>query len=110
MTKTNKKNVWDNSLAAKYMQMTRVKNALSLRINTYRVLLTRGRDGVVIFIPPMDIMRETYAYLKKCGFNPLIKRTRGRRLKPYVLVICQKLRVKLGNVGHYRWTLLVNFS
>ena len=40
----------------------------------------------------------------------LIKGTRGRRLKPYVLVICQKLRVKLGNVGHYRWTLLVNFS
>ena len=40
----------------------------------------------------------------------LIKRTRGRRLKPYVLVICQKLRVKLGNVGHYRWTLLVNLS
>ena len=40
----------------------------------------------------------------------LIKRTRGRRLNPYVLVICQKLSVKIDNVGHYRWTLLVNFS
>ena len=40
----------------------------------------------------------------------LIKRTRGRRLKPYVLVICQKLRVKLGNVVLKRCTLLVNFS
>ena len=40
----------------------------------------------------------------------LIKGTRGRRLNPYVLVICQKLRVKLGNVVHKRCTHLVNFS
>ena len=40
----------------------------------------------------------------------LIKGTRGRRLKPYVLVIWQKLRVKLGNVVHKRCTHLVNFS
>ena len=33
------------------------------RINSYRVLLTRGRDGLIVFIPPvvdMDIIEKVF--------------------------------------------------
>ena len=48
--------------------------------NTYRVLLTRARQGVVIFIPKGDkdddtrkpeFYDETYQYLKEIGFEEL---------------------------------------
>jgi DUF2075 family protein len=29
-----------------------VKNPLQIRLNAYRVLLTRGRDGIIVFVPP----------------------------------------------------------
>ena len=32
---------------------THVRDSLQLRVNAYRVLLTRGRDGAVIFVPPL---------------------------------------------------------
>lgn len=48
--------------------------------NAYRVLLTRGRQGMVVFVPegssedatrtPM-IYQATYAFLKDCGFEDL---------------------------------------
>lgn len=48
--------------------------------NAYRVLLTRGRQGMVVFVPegsandatrqPM-MYEEIYAFLKDCGFNNL---------------------------------------
>ena len=61
---------WSNLFASRYRDSHRIIDALSLRMNAYRVLLTRGRDGCVIFIPPIpDKMRETYSYLKQCGFT-----------------------------------------
>lgn len=42
-----------------------------LRINSYRVLLTRGRDGFVIFVPPTAEMKETYRALKDAGVAEL---------------------------------------
>ncbi|MDC1287388.1 DUF2075 domain-containing protein [Gammaproteobacteria bacterium] len=61
---------WDNSLASGYRDAHRIVDALLLRKNAYRVLLTRGRDSCVIFIPPIpDKMRETYQYLVECGFT-----------------------------------------
>jgi DUF2075 family protein len=42
-----------------------------LRINSYRVLLSRGRDGVVVFTPPETQMRGTYAALRSAGMQPL---------------------------------------
>jgi DUF2075 family protein len=42
-----------------------------LRLNSYRVLLTRGRDGFVVFVPPEPEMRETYRALRDAGLREL---------------------------------------
>ncbi len=44
-----------------------------LRINSYRVLLSRGRDGFVIFVPPEPAlpMTTTCDALKSAGVRPL---------------------------------------
>ncbi|MBM3347667.1 MAG: DUF2075 domain-containing protein, partial [Betaproteobacteria bacterium] len=42
-----------------------------LRVNAYRVLLTRGRDACVVFAPPIAEMDETFAYLAAAGFRQL---------------------------------------
>ena len=63
---------WNNDLASKYREINRVTDPLTLRINAYRVLLTRGRDGCVVFIPPISpLMQKTYKHLKDCGFKVL---------------------------------------
>jgi DUF2075 family protein len=46
-------------------------NAEQLRLNAYRVLLTRGRDGLVIFIPETPEMDETEMALLAAGVQPL---------------------------------------
>jgi len=48
-----------------------VKNPTQLRMNAYRVLLTRGRDGAVVFVPPTADMDETFLYLLANGFREL---------------------------------------
>jgi hypothetical protein len=64
--------VWSNRYASGYRDAHRVRDAMALRVNAYRVLLTRGRDGCVVFIPPIpDKMRQTYKYLCDCGFTTL---------------------------------------
>lgn len=49
-----------------------VNNPDQFRINTYRVLMTRGREGLVIFVPPgtpkMDAIAER---LIRCGGSTL---------------------------------------
>jgi len=63
---------WTNRYAVRYQHANRVTDPRALRMNAYRVLLTRGRDGCVVFVPPIpDKMRETYAYLRDCGFTEL---------------------------------------
>ena len=63
---------WNNNLASKYREINRVTDPLTLRINAYRVLLTRGRDGCVVFVPPISpLMQKTYKHLKDCGFKVL---------------------------------------
>jgi DUF2075 family protein len=42
-----------------------------LRMNSYRVLLTRGRDGFIIFIPPEPEMQSTYDLLRAVGIREL---------------------------------------
>jgi hypothetical protein len=65
-------NQWSNKFSAGYKDKHRIKDALALRKNAYRVLLTRGRDGCVIYIPHIpDKMKETYNYLLNCGFKKL---------------------------------------
>jgi hypothetical protein len=65
-------NTWTNQFASGYQQASRVKDPKNLRLNAYRVLLTRGRDCTVLYIPPIPgKMNETYAYLHACGFLEL---------------------------------------
>lgn len=63
---------WDDSLAMRYRKTGDVGNPLRLRLNAYRVLLTRGREGVLICVPPsIPELDETYAFLLGAGCKPL---------------------------------------
>jgi hypothetical protein len=42
-----------------------------VRKNVYRVLLTRGRDGTVAFVPPDSRMDATAKRLAAAGFRDL---------------------------------------
>ena len=46
-------------------------NPYRLRINGYRVLLSRARDGMIIFVPPIERLRETHRALKDAGCQDL---------------------------------------
>ncbi|WP_348524034.1 DNA/RNA helicase domain-containing protein [Peptoniphilus lacrimalis] len=73
-TKLQQKNTW-------IQEINFLKNEDKLFLkNTYRVLLTRARQGMVIFIPKgcnEDITRQpkfydgTYNYLKKLGIEEI---------------------------------------
>jgi len=46
-----------------------VRDPFQLRVNAYRVLLTRGRDACVVFVPPLAELDETYGYFVEAGFR-----------------------------------------
>jgi len=48
-----------------------LKDPLTVRKNVYRVLLTRGRDATVIFVPPDVRMDRTYERLVSVGLREL---------------------------------------
>ncbi len=62
---------WDTSGGRAYSKRSTVRDADQLRMNCYRVLLTRGRDGAVVFVPPVADFDETMVYLLACGFKEL---------------------------------------
>jgi len=62
---------WSNDLSGKYKKGSIVRDPFQLRVNAYRVLLTRGRDGTVIFVPPLADLDETYEYLVAAGVTEL---------------------------------------
>ena len=64
-------NKWSNANARGYQQKSRVKNAFQLRMNAYRVLLTRGRDATVVYVPNIGNLNETFNYLVDSGFRNL---------------------------------------
>ena len=66
---------WTNKFARKYQQSGAIRDALQLRRNAYRVLLTRGRDATVVFVPKLPELDETFDYLVGAGFAKL---ARGR--------------------------------
>lgn len=47
------------------------RDPMRLRINAYRVLLTRGRDGVVVYLPETGELDETWEHLLASGFREL---------------------------------------
>lgn len=44
---------------------------LQIKLNSYRVLMTRGRDGVVLFFPQDSLFDETYSFFKSAGGQEL---------------------------------------
>ena len=65
--------IWDGSkwCTPKFTARAKAKNPHQLRINSYRVLLTRSRDGFVIFCPPGPEMLQTKAALAAAGIEEL---------------------------------------
>jgi hypothetical protein len=63
--------LWTNRLARGYQRAADVRDPYRLRRNAYRVLLTRGRDATVVFVPQMRLLDETYEYLLNSGFREL---------------------------------------
>jgi uncharacterized protein YbjQ (UPF0145 family) len=47
--------------------MVEIRDAHQLRLNNYRVLLTRGREASVIFVPAVPEMDETAEHLRASG-------------------------------------------
>lgn len=63
---------WENHAWTVHIGRARVvKDPARLRFNAYRVLLTRGRDGLVVFVPPVPILDGTADALLKAGMEPL---------------------------------------
>lgn len=62
---------WSNANARRYQSPTAVRDPYQLRLNAYRVLLTRGRDATVVFVPPVPLLDETYQHLRWAGFREL---------------------------------------
>lgn len=63
--------VWREDSWSSTTRQRNVKNPLRLRLNSYRVLLTRGRDGFIIYIPPDPAMDNTYEKLRSARLSPL---------------------------------------
>ena len=54
-----------------YKRGTPLKAPSQLRVNAYRVLLTRGRACTVIYVPQMRELDETSAWLQEYGVKLL---------------------------------------
>lgn len=48
-----------------------MRDPYRLRVNAYRVLLTRGRDATMVYVPSMNALDETYEHLVSTGFVPV---------------------------------------
>lgn len=58
---------WSNVFAKKYQKPRAIKDALQLRKNAYRVLLTRARDVSVVWVPEEREFDTTFERLKASG-------------------------------------------
>jgi DUF2075 family protein len=62
---------WSDKFARGYIRGSHVRDPLQLRVNSYRVLLTRGRDGMIIYVPKLGMLDETWEYFSKVGVPEL---------------------------------------
>ena len=62
---------WSNARAENHARGAQVRDPYQLRVNAYRVLLTRGRDGAVLFFPPLAELDATAARLQGHGVKVL---------------------------------------
>ena len=61
----------ENSWKTKFRKSFQVRDPHRLRLNSYRVLLTRGRDGFVVFVPLGNEFDSTYGALLTAGVSRL---------------------------------------
>jgi hypothetical protein len=57
-----------NSRRYKPAGNAKVRDPYQLRVNAYRVLLTRGRDCTMVYVPRLGSLDETFEYLASAGF------------------------------------------
>jgi hypothetical protein len=62
---------WSNEFARRYKRGAAVRDPFQLRLNAYRVLLTRGRDATVVFVPQIAELDATFERLTASGFLEL---------------------------------------
>jgi hypothetical protein len=62
---------WSHARARGYKRGAHVRDPFQLRLNAYRVLLTRGRDATVVYVPQLSALDETYDFLLGAGFRTL---------------------------------------
>ena len=62
---------WDGTQWTSRVRQKNVADPRRLRLNSYRVLLTRGRDGFVVFVPPEEGMERTVEALIRAGLLSL---------------------------------------
>ncbi|NOH17264.1 DNA/RNA helicase domain-containing protein [Clostridium cochlearium] len=64
--------LWDGGGWKKFkLDQSVDSEANTYRINSYRVLLTRGRDGFITFVPPTDEFQSVYDALVGAGVEVL---------------------------------------
>lgn len=62
---------WSVANARGYKRGTHIRDARQLRMNAYRVMLTRGRDATVVYVPPIGRLSQTFERLTECGMRRL---------------------------------------
>lgn len=62
---------WENNRWKKFSKGREQKDPHMLRLNSYRVLLSRGRDGIIVFIPDAPELKPTYKILVESGLLEL---------------------------------------
>jgi hypothetical protein len=64
--------VWSGEWKSPPAPRSHAKDPHRLRVNSYRVLLTRGRDGFFIYVPNEIGMATTYAALVGAGVREMV--------------------------------------
>lgn len=63
---------WEGNDWAKFKSNEqKTSDANTYRVNSYRVLLTRGRDGFIVFVPPFERLKGVYDLLLSVGIKEL---------------------------------------
>jgi DUF2075 family protein len=63
--------LWSYGSWKKFDGKSKCRDPHQIRLNSYRVLLTRGRDGFIVYIPDDRILDETFEVLKQAGLKEL---------------------------------------
>ena len=63
---------WDGKWKSPAAKRSKAKDPHQLRVNSYRVLLTRGRDGFIVFVPNEIGMQSTYEALKGARVREIV--------------------------------------